>query len=71
LNKILEQGSDWPVSPISNRERLAKNQDLIARGNHKSALKYTDKLEKTLEKEIAKGWVVPLPLNYVSSLEKW
>jgi hypothetical protein len=39
LNKILEDGSNWPVSPISNRERLAKNRELIERGNHKSALK--------------------------------
>jgi ABC-type Fe3+-citrate transport system substrate-binding protein len=41
---------------------------LISRGNHKSAIKYTEELYKT-EKEVAQGRVVPLPLDYISSLK--
>lgn len=69
LKQILIEGSNWPLTPITREERLAKNQELIDRGNHKSALKYTEQLRHTLEKEIAQGWIVPLPLAYISSLK--
>jgi hypothetical protein len=42
---------------------------LIERGNHKSAIKYAAELQKTLEKEVSQGWMIPLPLNYISSLQ--
>jgi hypothetical protein len=69
LKKILEEGSNWPLSPITKEDRLAKNKELVARGNHRSAEKYTEELRKTLEIEVAQGWMVPLPLDYISSLK--
>jgi len=65
---MLNSGSKWPILPISTPDRLAKNKELIRRGNHKSALKYSEELRLTLEKEIAQGWIIPLPLSYISSL---
>ncbi len=68
LQSMLHRGSKWPTLPISTPDRLAKNKELIHRGNHKSALKYSGELRLTLEKEIAQGWIIPLPLSYISSL---
>jgi hypothetical protein len=34
----LTKGSSWPLSPISEKDRKAKNLEFIARGNHKSAV---------------------------------
>ena len=69
LKKILKEGSSWPLSSITQKDRYLKNQELILRGNHKSAIKYSEELQKTLEKEVTQGWVVPLPLDYISSLK--
>ena len=69
LKKILEKGSNWPLSPITKEDRLAKNKELVSRGNHRSAVKYTEELQKTLENEVAQGWMMPLPLDYISSLK--
>jgi hypothetical protein len=69
LKKILEEGSNWPLSPITKEDRLAKNKELVSRGNQRSAVKYTEELRKTLENKVAQGWVVPLPLDYISSLK--
>jgi hypothetical protein len=69
LKKILEEGSNWPLRPISQHDRLCKYKELVERGNHKSALKYSSELSITLEKEIQQGWMFPLPLNYVSCLD--
>jgi len=68
LQSMLNRGSKWPILPISTPDRLAKNKELIHRGNHKSALKYSGELRLTLKKEIAQGWIIPLPLSYISSL---
>lgn len=45
-----------------------KNKEMIGRGNHKSALKYTEELELSLKEEIKQGWIIPLPLSYISQL---
>jgi hypothetical protein len=59
------------LTPVTKTDRLAKNKELIKRGNHKSALKYTAELHKTLEKEIQEGWVVPLPYNTFLAYKWW
>jgi hypothetical protein len=63
LKKISTEGSNWPLSPITKKDRLLKNQELIVRGNHKSAFKYTEELQKSLEKEIKQGWIIPFSLS--------
>jgi len=68
LHKILEEGSNWPLLPISKSDRQAKNKELSERGNHMSALKYNSELKEILEKEVKQGWMIPLPLTYISSL---
>jgi hypothetical protein len=65
---ILLQGSNWPLRPLTNEERVAKNQEFILRGNHKSAIKYESEFLKTIESEIKQGWMIPLPLHYINEL---
>jgi len=69
LKRLLKTGSNWPLKPIPQKDRSAKNWELIEKGNHKSAIKYAAELQKTLEKEVSQGWMIPLPLNYISSLQ--
>jgi hypothetical protein len=69
LKRLLETGSNWPLRPIPHEDRLAKNRELIERGNHKSAVKYTAEFQKTVEKEVSQGWMIPLPLIYISTLQ--
>ena len=69
LENVLLHGAKWPLSEISESDRIAKNAELISRGNHKSALKYETELHQTLIKEVAQGWMVPFPLDYISSIQ--
>jgi hypothetical protein len=69
LKNLLEEGSNWKLDAMSEKDRVAKNSEFITRGNHKSAKKYDSELCKTIEKELKQGWMFPLPLNYISSLK--
>lgn len=40
IRQILVSGSLWPLLSISEEDRVAKNNEFISRGNHKSAEKY-------------------------------
>ena len=37
IQQIMKEGSRWPLDSISKEERIAKNNEFITRGNHKSA----------------------------------
>jgi hypothetical protein len=65
----LTHGSHWPASEIDNKVRIAKNNELLARGNHKSATTHIDYLDKSLPKEIAQGWMIPLPVDFLKRLK--
>ncbi len=69
LKQLLEQGSNWQLDELSHDDRLAKNDEFISRGNHKSAKTYDKKLCKTIIQEIKQGWMFPLPLHYISTLK--
>jgi hypothetical protein len=61
------------VTYHKEKDRLLKNQELILRGNHKSALKYTAELQKSLEKEIKQGWFMhfPFPTSQSYKMVNW
>ncbi len=69
VNHILLHGSNWPLLPLPNDKRIAKNNEFIARGNHKSAIKYEHELLKTILSEINQGWMIPLPIYYINDLK--
>ncbi len=68
IKSILLQGSSWPLEPLPNDVRIAKNREFIARGNHKSAIKYEDEFSKIILSEVNQGWMIPLPLHYINEL---
>jgi len=68
VKQILESGSLWPLDPITDQDRIAKNNEFIQRGNHKSAIKYEAEYEKILTTEVNQGWMFPIPLSYVNTL---
>jgi hypothetical protein len=55
VKSILLEGSNWPLLPISNENRVSKNNEFIIRGNHKSAVKYEAELLKTIQSELKDG----------------
>jgi len=68
FRELLLSGSDWVLDPLPNKDRIAKNDEFIRRGNHKSAKLYEEELHKTITREIQWGWMLPLPLSYISKL---
>jgi hypothetical protein len=64
----MKEGARWPLDSISKEERIAKNNEFITRGNHKSAIKYFHEYEKIVLSEVSQGWMLPLPLKYINEL---
>jgi hypothetical protein len=56
------------LDPLSEEDRLAKNDEFILQGNHKSARIYEEEKLKTITQEVQRGWLLPLPLSYISNL---
>ena len=69
LARLLSHGSCWPVSKLNDEVRHAKNSELLLRGNHKSASTYSEFLSTSLTKEIAQGWMIPLPVTFLPKLK--
>jgi len=70
VQNSLTKGSVWPLLPITDLDRVAKNNEFIARGNHKSAIKYEDEYIKIVKTEIRQGWMFPIPLHYINVLKQ-
>ena len=61
LRTLLDRGAQFPLETISESER---QNDLMSRldgGNHQSASRDSGFLADALKKDIAKGWLLPLP----------
>jgi hypothetical protein len=69
IKNILSKGSTWPLEPITNKDRIEKNNEFIMRGNHKSAVKYEEEFMKIIQSEIKQGWMIPLPIKYINDLK--
>jgi hypothetical protein len=68
---LLLRGSGWELYPLTNEDRLAKNNDFITRGNHKSASTYEAELQKIVTQEVHQGWMLPLPFILHSIPSSW
>ena len=62
IKTIITEGASYPLSPISEEDRLSDIQYMIERGNHKSAEIDTNKtaLNKVFSKEVDHHWSIPL-----------
>jgi hypothetical protein len=68
MKSILENGSKWPVTNISNDERQKDIQDALAFGNHKGATAKPEILKKLIAKDVKYGYSLPIPLDHVTSI---
>jgi hypothetical protein len=63
LKTILERGSAWKLSSLSNEEQIQDLDGSLERGNHKSASTFSSFIEEALCKKIKKGWELIIPLD--------
>ena len=63
LRNTLLRGAEMELKPIPEQDRLTHLDKAIAYGNHKSATTHSDFLVPILQKEVAKGWHLPLPID--------
>ena len=64
----LENGAIFPVSEITEEERLQDIEAATKRGNHKSAEKHELYLADAFTKEVQKGWILILPDKDVKNI---
>jgi hypothetical protein len=69
FKKILEDGSTFPLEPITEEMRKKDFKESLAYGNHKSAMFKHDVLITSMSKESKRGWVLPLLPEHASQLE--
>ena len=63
LRRSLLIGATMDLEDISEDQRHAILDTAMDYGNHKSAATHGDKLLPSLEKEVKKGWHLPLPMD--------
>jgi hypothetical protein len=68
LSKQLQEGSKWRLLNLSDEDRTVKNREFISRGNHQSAKKHHQALKSIISKEVLQGWMIPLPLSYITQI---
>jgi len=72
LRNIISKGCDYKLENIVD-EKTRKNDlnEMIKRGNHKSALKLKNRkvLEKAFKKEVEKGWTIPITLKTIKRIK--
>jgi hypothetical protein len=59
---ILSHGADFPLTPITQEQRSIDNKFHKERGNHKSALRNKDTLDKIIKEDVECGFALPLPV---------
>ena len=72
IEEILTKGCIYPLKkPQEESTRLKDLQASIKRGNHKSCKKpHLEKsLKENIEKEIRRGYLIPLPVKYLQKLK--
>ena len=62
IKDTIENGVTYPLTPITEDDRLSDIQNLIERGNHKSALVPENEaaLDKAFNKEVRYSWAIPI-----------
>ena len=68
LEKILSNGSEWPLKKLSKNERISDLKEAILFGNHKGANNNQDMLRKLVEKDVNQGFRLVLPLDNIERI---
>ena len=65
MKRILERGSDWPVTELSKEVRVKDLQSVLRFGNHKGATANPALLRELIKKDVKHGYALVLPLAKV------
>ena len=68
LDNHLKDGVRWPLRTITDQERIEDLKTTIEYGNHKSAEQASDEIFKSCEKEVTRGWQLPLPIDKLTEI---
>ena len=63
FERLLKNGSDWPLDPISEEEREQDVHEALEFGNHKGAELEPDLLTSLVNSDVTYGFAVPFPLH--------
>ena len=71
MKKIMSSGVDYPLKEIESETLEQDLQQMIKRGNHKSAQLPTNEqsLEENYKKEVEHGWMMPITIDSIRKLE--
>jgi len=68
FKNLLDNGSSWPLSEISEEHRLAKVKEALNFGNHKGASQNNHLLKLLIEEDVTHGYIIPLPLEKIKRI---
>ena len=68
FKRLIENGSNWPLDDISDKDRKADVQEALKFGNHKGATTNYHLLRTLIEDDVTHGYSLPLPLDKIHLL---
>jgi hypothetical protein len=68
MEKILSEGTAWPMDELDPEARLSDLEELIPFENYKGVTKNEDLLRKLVRKDITQGYGLVLPLYKVKRI---
>jgi len=70
IRDIISKGCDYQLGPDADEEtRRSDLKAMLARGNHKSAIKNIETLQKAFTKEVKKGWLLPVTIESLTKIK--
>ena len=67
--RTLLLGAKMPLKPLTESERIAFLQLALDYGNHKSARKHAPILLTMIDKEVHRGWQLPIPIDKLQEIQ--
>ena len=68
LKKLLEFGSQWPTTSISEEDRVANLLEAQSFGNHKGASSQPELLKELVTSDVIHGYALPLLLDKITCI---
>ena len=70
IKAIIEHGCDYKLQPDPDEKtRLSDLKAMLNRGNHQSAKKNIDVLQKAFDKEVSRGWLLPVTVESLPKIK--
>ncbi len=63
FKSLLDGGSSWPLSTITEEQRIKDVEEALEFTNHKGAINNYDLLKSLIDDDVIHGYILPLPLS--------